>query len=36
MLDRVASMIPPPMAGGSKIETTDDGDDDWDKSTSIP
>ena len=38
IMDRVASMIPPPMAGGGKTETTDTtiSDDDWDKSTSIP
>lgn len=39
IMDRVASMIPPPMAAAAgKTETTDTmiSDDDWDKSTSIP
>jgi len=39
IMDRVASMIPPPMAAtGGKMESTDTvvSDDDWDKSTTVP
>lgn len=35
IMDRVASMIPPPMASAGLTESVD-ADDDWDKSTSIP
>ena len=34
-MDKIAAMIPPPMAG-TKTETDAASDDDWEKSTSMP
>jgi len=35
MMDKIAAMIPPPMAGG-KSEADAGSDDDWEKSTTMP